>query len=249
MASTQSKADVAQTRVAIDFDREKLNRLMGLAGDRLGWTVAGDLPKIPSRHFSEEELETMAMRNRLDVGAARLQVAKLEQVDSLTKATRFAPGGISVGGDTEKNPDGSRVTGPEINLQVPVFDQGQAHVAEAEGQLRQARQQLQADEINARADVRDAHRRVTAARELADLYQDTLLPQRLKMLDLAQQQYNFMLKGAYDLFDAKQRVIEARRSTLEAQRDYWIARTALEQAVGGSLHATSVPIQQAADSH
>jgi len=45
------------------------------------------------------------------------------------------------------------------------------------------------------------------------------------------------LKGAYDLLFAKQNEIAAERSYIEAWRDYWIARTELERAVGGDLKA------------
>ena len=241
---TQSRADIGQTGVEIAADREKLNRLMGLSGTQLDWKIADALPKIPAKRFSAEQLESVALANRLDVGAAREQVEKLQQAYGMSKATRFTPGGVTIGGDTEKNPDGSRVTGPTINIQVPIFDQGQAQVAKAQGQMRQAQAQLQAAEVGARADVREARQRLVAAQDLADFYDQTLLPQRTKILDLAQQQYNFMLKGAYDLLEAKQHVIEAQRSSIEAQRDYWIARTALERSVGGSLKASSVHMAQ-----
>ena len=48
-----------------------------------------------------------------------------------------------------------------------------------------------------------------------------------------------MLKGAYDLLVAKQNEVAAERSHIEAWRDYWIARTELERAVGGSLTGKS----------
>lgn len=242
VVATQSKADLAQTEVEIDADREKLNRLMGLSGAQVDWKIADDLPKIPARQFSQEQLERLALANRLDVAAARVQVQKLEQALGLTKATRFAPGGVNIGGDTEKNPDGSRVTGPVIDVQLPVFDQGQAQVAKAQDQLRQAQAQLKAAEVGARADVREARRRLVTARDLAVLYEQTLVPQREKILSLAQQQYNYMLKGTYDLLEAKQHLIEAQRSSIEAQRDYWIAHTALECAVGGSLTLKSTHV-------
>ena len=58
----------------------------------------------------------------------------------------------------------------------------------------------------------------------------------------AQQQYNYMLKGTYDLLEAKQHEIEAERSSIEASRDYWVARAALERAVGGSLNSVAIHV-------
>ena len=53
------------------------------------------------------------------------------------------------------------------------------------------------------------------------------------MLALTLQQYNGMLKGAYDLLAAKANEATAERSYIEAWRDYWLAHADLERAVGG----------------
>ena len=44
-----------------------------------------------------------------------------------------------------------------------------------------------------------------------------------------------MLMGAYELLLAKQSEIGAYRDDIDAVRDYWIARSDLERAVGGRL--------------
>ncbi len=44
-----------------------------------------------------------------------------------------------------------------------------------------------------------------------------------------------MLKGAYDLLQAKQAEVAAERGYVDAWRDYWIARRELERALGGRL--------------
>jgi cobalt-zinc-cadmium efflux system outer membrane protein len=62
-----------------------------------------------------------------------------------------------------------------------------------------------------------------AARDLTSYIGKRLLPTQQKALNLTLQQYNFMLKGAYDLLLAKQNEVAAERSYIEAWRDYWIA--------------------------
>jgi cobalt-zinc-cadmium efflux system outer membrane protein len=44
-----------------------------------------------------------------------------------------------------------------------------------------------------------------------------------------------MLTGVFQLLLARQNQIDAQRQSIEALRDYWLARTALEKAVGGRL--------------
>ena len=74
-----------------------------------------------------------------------------------------------------------------------------------------------------------------AARDLATYYRETLLPQRVRILDLTLRYYNMMFRGAFDLLLAKQGEVEAEKAHLEAWRDYWIARAELERALGGAL--------------
>jgi cobalt-zinc-cadmium efflux system outer membrane protein len=48
-----------------------------------------------------------------------------------------------------------------------------------------------------------------------------------------------MQKSSYELLAAKERLLAAERESIEAVRDYWIARAALEMALGGRLPAAS----------
>jgi outer membrane protein TolC len=53
-----------------------------------------------------------------------------------------------------------------------------------------------------------------------------------------------MQKSNYELLTAKQESLEAERARIEAWRNYWIAQTHLERAVGGSLVRTgAMPAQ------
>ena len=59
--------------------------------------------------------------------------------------------------NTEKDVTGARVTGPELRLQLPLFDTGKASVARLEAEHRRAQRQLEAIAIAARSEVREQH--------------------------------------------------------------------------------------------
>lgn len=232
---TESQADVTQTRIDLVRDREKLNRLLGWTEELPRWTVSPQLPAIPADPLSAADLEKRALVQRLDVAAARKRIEALQKSLGITEGTRLFPGGIDIGVDTEKNPDRSRVTGPSIDVELPIFDQGQARVATLQAQLRQAQDRLAALAIDVRSEIRENREILEGRRQLADTYRQTLLPQRVSILKLSQEQYNFMLKGSYDLLLAKQQEIGAERAYIQTWRDYWTARAELEKAVGGFL--------------
>jgi cobalt-zinc-cadmium efflux system outer membrane protein len=231
----QSKADLSQTEAQLAVDREDLTRLLCLWGGQTGWTIAGQLPPIPTREIPLAHLESLAMRQRLDLIAGRAQLTAFAHVVGVTETYRYFAS-IDVGVDTEKSPDGQNVTGPTLQLQIPIFDQGQAQVAKAQAELRQLQRRFEAMVIDARSQVREARDRMVAQRSIADSYK-ALLPERMKILSLTMEQYNGMLKGPYALLLAKQTEVATEQSYIDAWRDYWIARSELERAVGGRLPA------------
>ena len=241
----ESRASLAQAEIQIRLHREQVNRLLGLWGDLTKWEIVEELPPIPEEDLSLPEWETIALERRLDLAASRLGVNILRKALSLKKKTRFFPVGIEFGIAHEREPDNIRITGPTLNIALPIFDVGRASVARLEYQIRRSERQLEALTSNARADVREARDWLVASRELARYYRETLLPQRVRILDLTQRRYNRMLKGTYDLLIAKQNEVSTERSYVEAWRDYWLGRTQLERAVGGTLSLSVPPLPQA----
>lgn len=240
----QTRLDVAMARVQVRQDRERLNRLMGLWGADTSWSAADRLPEIPEQEAPLERLESLAIGRRLDVEAARWSVDLVGRALSLRKGTRYFPVGIHVGVRTEREPEGApriRTTGPSLALQIPIFDTGRASIARLEAQYQQSQRLLEALAVDARSEVREARDLVIGWRDMAAYYRSVLLPKRVRILDLTLRHYNMMLKGAYDLLLAKQSEVETERAYIDAWRDYWIARTELERAVGGRLPAGEDP--------
>jgi len=229
----QSKADVVQAEAQLAADRERLNRLLGLWGGQTTWKIADRLPDIPDREVPVEHLESLAIRQRLDLASTRAQLISLAQALAVAEGYRYFAS-VDVGIDTERDPSGQRVTGPTLTVQIPLFDQGQAQIARVKAQFRQFQDRFRAMAVDARSEVREARDRLLAERNLAGYYK-VLLPVRIHILDLTLQQYNGMLKGPYDLLLAKQSEVATEQAYVDAWRDYWIARTQLERAVGGRL--------------
>lgn len=231
---SQSKLDAAEVQVEIRSDREKLNRLMGLWGEDIGWRITGELPLVSEKDFSSQRLESIAIAQRLDLAAAKAQLGSLVQALGLSRTYRYA-GTVEFGVDSERQSDRQRITGPTLRLELPILNHGQGRIARLQAQLRQAERRLESQAIEIRSEVREARDRLAAKRDLAAYYHDELLPERQRVLDLTLTHYNAMLKGAYELLLAKQNELTAQRGYIEALRDFWIARADLERATGGRI--------------
>jgi cobalt-zinc-cadmium efflux system outer membrane protein len=143
--------------------------------------------------------------------------------------------------DTERTPDGQRLTGPTLALEIPIFDQGQPAIAKLAAEFQQAKENYAAKEINVRSEVREARAALLATREAVEYSQKNLLPLRKQILGETLLHYNAMQKNSYDLLAAKDREQNAEQVNVEALRDYWLARVELERAVGGRLTNETKP--------
>lgn len=230
----QATLDVARTELELTSRREKLNRLMGLSTSEK-WTLSADLPPLPAKEAlpAPDVLETIAVAQRLDLDVQRQEVAIIDKARSLRHWGVYT--NVEPGVTTEKEPEGVRVTGPQLNLDIPIFNRGQADRARLRAQLRQAQDKLEALDQSVRSEVREEYAHVLTARTAVELYRDSILPLRQRALTLATEHYNVMTVGPLDLLTAKQDELAAEIEQTEALRDYWVHRTELERAIGGKL--------------
>jgi cobalt-zinc-cadmium efflux system outer membrane protein len=219
--------------------REKLNKLMGTWGPRTAWRMTAKLPDLPKEEAPLERLESVAIEQRLDVAAARRNVQAMQYTLTLAKTTRWT-GTINVAVDAGRLRSSNRISlGPSVALEIPLFDQRQAQIAKLEAFERQGKDELQALAIDVRADVRSSRARVLTARGVVEEYGNVIVPIRENIVRFSQEHYDAMLLGVYQLIQAKQSEFEAYREYIEALRDYWIARSDLERAIGGRIGAVA----------
>lgn len=230
----QAQLDAAREDLELLERREDVNRLLGLWGPQTHWELAEKLPELPPEDAPLEHLEAAAIRQRLDVDAARKQALLMANAVSLARTSRLF-GVIEVGVHVHQDPDGPRLFGPTLSLELPIFDRRQALIARLEALRRQADRRLAALSIEARSAVRIARVRLLSARKVVEHYRDVLLPTRQAVVDHASLQYNGMQIGLYELLAAKKEQIDARHGYVSAVRDYWVARAELERVTGGRI--------------
>jgi cobalt-zinc-cadmium efflux system outer membrane protein len=241
----QTRLDLARTEAQVRSDRERLNRLLGLWGKQTAWQIADTLPSLPDKELSLENVEAIAVSRRLDLAAARGDVLAVSSALQLKKNFRFVPA-ATVGVDAEHDLDHSWVAGPNLTLEIPLFDQGQGQIAKLASEYRRAQRHFEALAVNIRSEVRETRDALIAARDAAEYHARVLLPQRQRILRETLLHYNAMQKSNLELLAAKEREQLGAREAIEALRDYWIARAQLESAVGGSLTREVPPMNSTA---
>lgn len=205
--------------------------LLGISQEKV--CLADSLPLIKEKELLPDALEAIAMKNRLDLEYARVE---LQKVSSLIQTTAWwthikGEAGVSL----EKDPEGSFVIGPTLSGALPLFNYGQADYARLHSLYQQKLCVLKSLEIQVAAEVRAAQEELRIKRTIVQTYQETLLPLQQKRLSMSQRFYNGMALSVYTLLDAKKQELCVEIERISALKDYWIARIALEKALGGHL--------------
>jgi len=248
-------AQLARARQAQVASREKLTRLMGLWGEQTVYILPERLPEPPSAVRESVELEAQALRQRLDVLAARRDAASLAASLQLTKVTRYVDL-IEIGAlrNTETGQEDQR--GWELELRIPIFDFGGARAARAEHQYMQAVNRAADTAVRARSEVREAYGAYRTAFDLTRHYRDEIVPLRRRISEEMLLRYNGMLSSVFELLADSREAVASVNAYLEAQRDFWQAEADLQMALTtgtpgavAGIVKTALPAASAAGGH
>lgn len=230
----EAALNLARAAQAQTAAREKLTRLLGLWGERALFKLPQRLPDLPKLANDLPEVEQVAMEQRLDVQAAKLDAEALAKNLGLTRSTRFinvlefGPARVLEGHRSEPYKRGY-----EVSLELPLFDWGTAKVAKAEALYMQAVYRAAETAINARSEVREAYTGYRSSFDIARHYRDEIVPLRQRIAEENQVRYNGMIIGVFELLADARAQITSVNSYIESLRDFWIAQADLEMALMG----------------
>lgn len=225
-------AQLARVKQNAFAERERLTRMMGLWGEDIRFLLPERLPDLPKAAREISDLETQALKQRLDVQGAMKEAENIAASLGLTRATGFLSV-LEVGYQRNSGSGKPLQTGYEIELRLPLFDWGGARVARAEFTYMQAVNRAADIAVKARSEVREAYGAYRAAFDLARHYRDEIVPLRKKISEENLLRYNGMLIGVFELLADARQQIQSVNSSIEALRDYWLAKSSLTLALTG----------------
>jgi outer membrane protein TolC len=238
----ETTAQLAKARQQAAGERERLVRALGLWGSDLAFKIPNALPPLPGRPRTAPTVETQAVARRIDLQIGRIELAALAKSFGLTQATRFLNllDLSAVGRTRIDKPTGQRIRdiGFDAEVQIPLFDFGEARVREAEQTYMQAVNRLAEMAVNARSQAREAYQAYRSSYDIAAHYRNEVLPLRKIISDEMLLRYNAMMIDVFGLLTEARERIASTTQGVEAERDFWLAAVDLDAAVlGGGTSA------------
>ncbi|MEM6645429.1 MAG: TolC family protein [Bacteroidota bacterium] len=250
-AYEQARLDLLLVQQTAIDRQEALVRQLGLYGPAITFALPGELPAVPeappvlaglrTRSYSSAALPSweievdplvdQALARSLALAAHRADLDATAQRLGLTDAERLLPD-LEVGGELERE-DGAWHLGPEVEVVLPVFDQGQARRAALLATLRRQQALYYAEAVAVRSAVRAQVQRLSMAHGVAQHYQRVVLPLQAALVQQFLRQYNAMQVGVFQLIQVQQREAETARAYLDALADYWATQAELDALLRG----------------
>ena len=212
--------------------RERLTRLMGLWGDQAAFSLPARLPDLPAAVQELPNVEQQALRQRLDVQAARLGAEQTAKNLGLTRATRFI-NVLELGLVHNNYNDKPVKRGYEVRFELPLFDWGGAGVSKAEAIYMQSLNRAAETAVNARSEVREAYIGYRSSHDMARHYRDEIVPLNKRIAEENVLRYNGMLIGVFELLADARSQIASVNAYIGALRDFWLAQADLDMALIG----------------
>ena len=235
---------VRAEQVALE-SREALVRAMGLTGARGAIRLGGRLPPVPETEpladalgegelqLDVAEIERQSLAASLALQAARARAEAVAHRLGLADVEAVLPE-LEIGGELERE-EGEWRAGPEVEVTLPLFDQGQARRAALRAELRRARAEYAAVAVDVRSAARVLSARLASSRRIALQYQRVLLGLRTELSAQLLRQYNAMQVGVFALLQSQELEAEAARDYADALAAYWDARTDIDALLAGRL--------------
>jgi outer membrane protein TolC len=238
-------AQLDSARQRITSERESLVRWMGLTGGDLAFHLPEMLPAIPDRPRNVKAVEVEALRRRIDLKIARLELVAQAKSYGLVNATRFIDlldaSGIS---KTARDPGGPRFqeSGGDVEFQVPLFDFGEIQRREAEAAYMEAVNRVTAKAVNVRSEAREAYQLYRSSYDIAARYRRDILPLRKVIADETLLRYNAMQIDVFALLIETRERVASTLAAIDARRNYWLADANLAVAlVVGAVASSGDP--------
>lgn len=229
------EASLERARLDEADERARLEELLGISGWHDDWQLAGELPGLPAADPDAAAVEAAALARRFDLLAAQEAIEMRLRQLSTQRNFRWL-NELEIGVFRDKALGGTPFTGPTVAFELPVFDQRQAAVLEADAQLRAAVRQLEVVTLQARGQIRRNARAVASMRLQVERYERDILPNHERIAASLGSGY----PGELARLNVRLEMLAAQRELSAVLRDYWVARSAMAHAGGDWLALSGV---------
>jgi outer membrane protein TolC len=236
----EARADVARAERGLLEAQASLRQTLDLAPSTRVEVAPLTLPQVPEG-FSLESAVKRALARRREMAALEKGIERLRHSDQRLRKEAIGPMMLAAEGEAQGNQNTQSTAGASMSFELPIIwrNQGARAVAKGEAAALAVERELTAHAVARQAalafeSLEAALAEFRAIDEQASGAADRALEMTNEMLEAGAVDYFYLLTARRSAFE-----LRARRVT--SLREAWLARIALERAVGGLAEPSQGP--------
>jgi len=202
---------------------------------------------LPPEPPGIDTLLAQALERRDAVRIARAALENAYDNLALARANRWVDPSVSIGLDVTSGVNGtvgddglpqgdgvprSRMLSVSVSIPIPFSRLQRGELVQAESHITQAMLDLRGAELAATTEVRSAHATYLAARENAEQYRASVLPDADRVLDGKRRAYRHGSASLLEVLDAQRSADDTYQAYLQARADLATATVQLQLSIG-----------------
>ena len=235
----QSRQEVLEVEKNQDIFKAKLRAQFGSTDYDPTFDIIGDLDAPATMNPMQlEEAFTMALQNRPDLRAMRMQISKsradvlMEKRNAYPEVATFASAGREYSVQAGHADKDYNKWGVGVSVSVPLFNRNQGNRAKAKSALVQSNHQYQAGIVDLRAEIIEADRNLRTAHQQVHAFAAEEVRLAREIRDIMIEGFEAGGRPLIDVLDAERSYRETVRLFITSRADYWRALYIYNSVVG-----------------
>ena len=235
LAADLAMAELELARMRMDYQmaRNALKRVMGISGHGQPLQLAGRTAAGKSSVPNLQDALDSAQKNRVDLRLAHARAAMARHKLRLEKAKIIKE--IHIGANWERETGGDEVLGPELDIELPLFDQNQAGIAKTEYMIRMAEKKALAIKSMIEEQVSNSLAKLDFLGDKLRITQQRIIPAMEKASQFAAKWASLMQLSQVERLEAELDLLRSKLEVLDTRLEYALALADLELELGGKL--------------
>jgi cobalt-zinc-cadmium efflux system outer membrane protein len=192
---------------------------------------AEEMPPLPSL----ADVTDTALKSNSDLVRTSQDLRTEERRLTLARSARIPNVDVQAGVDLDNPPDFQIGPRGQIAVQVPLFYRAQGEIQLSNARIELLRLTLESQRTNTAATVTAAFYDFEAKRRQAEQYRDRIVPENVKLADMANDSYQSGKTNLLTLIDAQRRLNDVQKAYLDSLLAAQSSFALLEEAVGAPL--------------
>ena len=227
-----ASADVARAQRTLVEAQNAFRQALGLPHDADVQVAVLSDPTLPASLTLEAAVQR-AQQKRKEAAAWASASQRWRSADRRLRAEAMAPVIAGLEGEAQGNQNTQKSVGAGLNFELPFVMTNQAERAVARGEASAASVERELASHGIERDASSSYRRLEAALDELAAIEERALPAAERTLQMVQTMLEAGEVDYFRLLAARGSAFQLRSRRVDALREAWLCRIALERAIGG----------------